>query len=47
MNKAWISAMFAIEDEDIRELDGLDPYISRAGRYFSRSTVRAPSWLAA
>ena len=34
MNKAWISAMFAIEDEDIRELDSLEPYISRGGQIF-------------
>lgn len=31
MNKMWISSLFAIEDEDIRELGNIEPYIENGG----------------
>lgn len=34
MNKAWISEMFEIEDEDIRELENIEPYIENGGQIF-------------
>lgn len=34
MNQMWISTMFAIEDEDIRELGNIEPYISSGGQIF-------------
>lgn len=34
MNKAWISEMFVMEEEDIRELDNIDPYIEAGGQIF-------------
>lgn len=34
MNKNWISKMFKIEAEDIRELENIDPIIERGGNIF-------------
>lgn len=34
MNKAWISEMFVLEEEDIREMENIDPYIERGGQIF-------------
>ena len=34
MNKMWISNMFAIEEEDIRELGNIEPYIENGGQIF-------------
>lgn len=34
MNKMWISSLFAIEDEDIRELGNIEPYIENGGQIF-------------
>lgn len=34
LNKAWISAMFVIEDEDLRELSNIEPYIKNGGQIF-------------
>lgn len=34
MNKAWISGMFVMEQEDLRELGNIDPYIERGGQIF-------------
>lgn len=34
MNKAWISKMFAIEKEDIRELENIELYIEKGGQIF-------------
>lgn len=34
MNQTWISEMFAMEDEDVRELENIEPYISRGGQIF-------------
>ncbi len=34
MNKAWITEMFVIEDEDIRELDNIDTYIELGGQVY-------------
>lgn len=34
MNKAWISEMFLIEEEDIRELGNIEPYIENGGQIF-------------
>ena len=34
MNKAWISAMFAMEAEDERELGNIEPYIANGGQIF-------------
>ena len=34
MNKVWISKMFTIEDEDIKELDNIENYIGRGGQVF-------------
>lgn len=34
MNKAWISEMFAIEQEDLRELENIEPYIEAGGQIF-------------
>lgn len=34
MNKLWISQMFTIEDEDIRELENIDSAIEKGGQIF-------------
>lgn len=34
MNKKWISEMFVIEDEDIKELENIEPYIKKGGNIF-------------
>lgn len=34
MNRAWISEMFVIEGEDIRELENIEPYIDNGGQIF-------------
>ncbi len=34
MNKAWISAMFAIEAEDEHEFENIEPYIENGGQIF-------------
>lgn len=34
MNRAWISEMFVIEDEDIKELGNIEPYIDNGGQIF-------------
>jgi len=34
MNKQWISEMFEIEQEDIRELSNIEPYIENGGQIF-------------
>ena len=34
MNKAWISEMFTIEKEDIRELENIELYIEKGGQIF-------------
>lgn len=34
MNKAWISEMFEIEQEDLRELENIEPYIEKGGQIF-------------
>ncbi|MBQ8024354.1 MAG: GNAT family N-acetyltransferase [Succinivibrio sp.] len=34
MNKTWISSMFVIEDEDLRELENIEPYIKQGGQIF-------------
>lgn len=34
MNKAWIEDMFILEDEDIREMGNIEPYIENGGQIF-------------
>lgn len=34
MNKTWISQMFVIEAEDIRELENIEPIIEKGGNIF-------------
>ncbi len=34
MNKAWISEMFVMEPEDVRELSNVEPYIEKGGQIF-------------
>ncbi|MGL5438056.1 MAG: GNAT family N-acetyltransferase [Lachnospiraceae bacterium] len=34
MNKAWIADMFVLEDEDIREMGNIEPYIENGGQIF-------------
>lgn len=34
MNKRWISEMFVIEQEDIRQLENIEPYIQKGGQIF-------------
>lgn len=34
MNRAWISEMFAMEDEDIKELENIEPYMQNGGQIF-------------
>lgn len=34
MNRRWISAMFAMEPEDLRELEDIEPCIARGGNIF-------------
>lgn len=34
MNQAWIADMFAIEDEDKREMEHIEPYIENGGQIF-------------
>lgn len=35
MNKNWISEMFTIEPDDLRELDNIEAYIESGGNFFS------------
>lgn len=34
MNKAWIEKMFKLEDEDIKEMENIEPYIKKGGQIF-------------
>ena len=34
MNQAWISQMFVMEAEDVRELENIEPYIQKGGQIF-------------
>lgn len=34
MNRLWISSMFKIEAEDLRELGNIEPYIANGGQIF-------------
>lgn len=34
MNKAWISEMFAMEEQDVRELENIEPSIQSGGQIF-------------
>lgn len=34
MNKAWISEMFVLEDEDIKEMEHIETYIENGGEIF-------------
>ncbi|MDL0089525.1 GNAT family N-acetyltransferase [Campylobacter gastrosuis] len=34
LNLAWISLMFKVEDEDIKELENIEPYIKNGGNIF-------------
>lgn len=34
LNKAWITEMFRIEEEDVRELTHIEPYIEKGGQIF-------------
>lgn len=34
MNRRWISEMFVIEEEDLRELKNIEPYIENGGEIF-------------
>lgn len=34
MNKTWIEDMFILEDEDIREMGNIEPYIENGGQIF-------------
>lgn len=34
MNKSWISEMFTLEPEDIRELESIEPMLARGGNIF-------------
>lgn len=34
MNKAWISEMFVLEAEDMREMQNIEPYIEHGGQIF-------------
>lgn len=34
INKMWISEMFVMEDEDVRELENIEPYIDNGGQIF-------------
>lgn len=34
MNKSWIEDMFKLEDEDIREMENIEPYIENGGQIF-------------
>lgn len=34
MNKAWIAEMFAIEEEDIKEMGNIEPTIEKGGQIF-------------
>ena len=34
MNKAWIEDMFALEDEDLREMGNIEPCIEKGGQIF-------------
>lgn len=34
LNEAWISEMFALEDEDIKEFESIDSYIQRGGQIY-------------
>lgn len=34
MNTLWISEMFAVEDEDVRELENIETYIDNGGQIF-------------
>ena len=34
LNKTWISTLFKIEDEDLRELENVEEYIDKGGQIF-------------
>lgn len=34
MNKAWIEKMFRLEEEDIKEMGNIEPYIQNGGQIF-------------
>lgn len=34
MNKAWISEMFVLENEDIKEMENIEPSIEKGGQIF-------------
>lgn len=34
MNQAWISGMFTMEEEDVRELENIEPSIEKGGQIF-------------
>lgn len=34
MNKAWIETMFKLEEEDIKEMENIEPYIQNGGQIF-------------
>ena len=34
MNKAWISEMFELEEEDIKEMGNIEPAIEKGGQIF-------------
>lgn len=34
MNKAWIENMFTLEEEDIREMGNIEPYMENGGQIF-------------
>lgn len=34
MNKAWISEMFVLEEEDIKEMENIEPAIAKGGQLF-------------
>lgn len=47
MNRAWISEMFRIEEQDLKEMDNVDSAIEAGGRSFLRLTIVRTSWPAA
>lgn len=34
LNKAWISHMFKVEEEDIREIENIEPSLAKGGQIF-------------
>lgn len=34
LNRAWISGMFALEEEDIREMENIEPALQKGGQIF-------------